>query len=64
LPGQWEHLPPVALVALQRAWEWRRSQDVESLAVAVTLIVNAIPLRSTGVGFEDVVRSFPGYIAR
>lgn len=56
-PGEWEDLQPVELYAVQDAWCWRRSRDMELLAIGVAWLRSLL----TATDPVDILDSLPGY---
>lgn len=59
-PLTWDRYTPIELYAMEDAESWRRSRDLDMLAVAVLTIANRIPW-SEGISLEEFRVTFPWY---
>lgn len=57
-PGEWESLAPIELSALWDAWMWRRSREIEVIAVPTLWLLRAW---GSKVDERKLLRTFPGY---
>jgi hypothetical protein len=56
-PDQFQRLQPVEVLALWDAWLWRRSREIEVIAVATMWTAGAFSKLNP----QKVLDSFPGY---
>lgn len=63
-PGEWEGFQPVELLAMWDAQLWRRSRDLEGLAVVAAMIANRIPFNDNAADLGMYLEAVPLYRKR